>query len=148
MRRLRPGTRLWIFSSPFIPRVRRACRQRQSEHCSGFGKFGKWRQPEDESLLGAPEAYVLSAAIDGWMKRESDEQIRRRAADAYYKYPNFGVKAACGCSLPADKELCTKTGVALPGHPRLRFSKLFHRHNRVAGSVASGLKQGRAEGHS
>jgi hypothetical protein len=33
-----------------------------------FRKFGKWRQPEDESLLGAPEAYVLSAAIDGWMK--------------------------------------------------------------------------------
>jgi len=33
--------------------------------------------------LMAPEAYVLSAAIDGWMKKESDEQIRLRAADTY-----------------------------------------------------------------
>ena len=46
--------------------------------------------------LMAPEAYVLSAAIDGWMKKESDEQIRLRAADAYNKYQNCGVKAARG----------------------------------------------------
>lgn len=44
--------------------------------------------------LMAPEAYVLSAAIDGWMKKESDEQIRLRAADAYHKYQNCGVRAA------------------------------------------------------
>ena len=44
--------------------------------------------------LMAPEAYVLSAAIDGWMKKESDEQIRLRAADAYNKYQNCGVRAA------------------------------------------------------
>ena len=44
--------------------------------------------------LMAPEAYVLSAAIDGWMKKESDEQIRLRAADAYHKYQRCGVKAA------------------------------------------------------
>lgn len=44
--------------------------------------------------LMAPEAYVLSAAIDGWLKKESDEQIRLRAADAYNKYQNCGVKAA------------------------------------------------------
>jgi hypothetical protein len=42
----------------------------------------------------APEAYVLSAAIDGWIKKESDEQIRLRAADAYNKYQNCGVKVA------------------------------------------------------
>jgi len=42
----------------------------------------------------APEAYVLSAAIDGWMKKETEEQIRVRAADAYNKYQNCGVKAA------------------------------------------------------
>jgi hypothetical protein len=46
--------------------------------------------------LMAPEAYVLSAAIDGWIKNESDEQIRLRAADAYNKYQNCGVKAARG----------------------------------------------------
>ena len=46
--------------------------------------------------LMAPEAYVLSAAIDGWMKKESDEQIRLRAADAYNKYQNCGIKAARG----------------------------------------------------
>ncbi len=44
--------------------------------------------------LMAPEAYVLSAAVDGWIKKESDEQIRLRAADAYNKYQNCGVKAA------------------------------------------------------
>ena len=44
--------------------------------------------------LMAPEAYVLSAAIDGWIKKESDEQVRLRAADAYHKYQNCGVKAA------------------------------------------------------
>jgi hypothetical protein len=46
--------------------------------------------------LMAPEAYVLSAAIDGWMKKESDEQIRLRAATAYHKYQNCGMKAANG----------------------------------------------------
>ena len=46
--------------------------------------------------LMAPEAYVLSAAIDGWMKKETDEQIRLRAADAYHKYQNCGVRAARG----------------------------------------------------
>jgi hypothetical protein len=44
--------------------------------------------------LMAPEAYVLAAAIDGWMKKESDEQIRQRAATAYHKYQNCGLKAA------------------------------------------------------
>ena len=44
--------------------------------------------------LMAPEAYVLSAAIDGWMKNESDEQIRLRAAAAYNKYQNCGLRAA------------------------------------------------------
>jgi hypothetical protein len=44
--------------------------------------------------LMAPEAYVLSAAIDGWMRKETDEQIRLRAADAYNQYQNCGVKAA------------------------------------------------------
>lgn len=44
--------------------------------------------------LMAPEAYVLSAAIDGWMKNESDENVRLRAATAYNKYQNCGMKAA------------------------------------------------------
>ena len=46
--------------------------------------------------LMAPEAYVLSAAIDGWLQKESDEQIRLRAAEAYHKYQKCGVKAARG----------------------------------------------------
>lgn len=46
--------------------------------------------------LMAPEAYVLSAAIDGWMKKETDEQVRLRAADAYHKYQKCGVRAARG----------------------------------------------------
>jgi len=46
--------------------------------------------------LMAPEAYVLSAAIDGWIQKQTDEQIRLRAADAYNKYQNCGVRAARG----------------------------------------------------
>jgi len=44
--------------------------------------------------LMAPEAYVLSAAFDGWMNKESDEAVRSRAATAYHKYQNCGLKAA------------------------------------------------------
>ena len=44
--------------------------------------------------LMAPEAYILSAAIDGWLKQESDEQIRIRAARAYSGYQHCGLKAA------------------------------------------------------
>lgn len=46
--------------------------------------------------LMAPESYILSAAIDGWLKQESDEQIRVRAAKAYNSYQNCGLKAANG----------------------------------------------------
>lgn len=44
--------------------------------------------------LMAPEAYVLSAAIDGWMKKETDEEVRLRAAKAYHSYQNCGLRAA------------------------------------------------------
>ncbi len=44
--------------------------------------------------LMAPEAYVLSAALDGWIRKETDEQIRARAAKAYPSYQNCGLKAA------------------------------------------------------
>jgi hypothetical protein len=44
--------------------------------------------------LMAPEAYILSAAIDGWLRKETDEEIRVRAAKAYDKYQNCGLKSA------------------------------------------------------
>jgi hypothetical protein len=44
--------------------------------------------------LMAPEAYILSAAIDGWLRKETDEEIRVRAAKAYDKYQKCGVKSA------------------------------------------------------
>jgi hypothetical protein len=44
--------------------------------------------------LMAPEAYVLSAAIDGWLKKETDEEIRLRAAKAYDRYQNCGLRSA------------------------------------------------------
>jgi len=44
--------------------------------------------------LMAPEAYVLSAAIDGWLNKESNEQIRLRAAKAYHQYQNCGLQSA------------------------------------------------------
>ena len=44
--------------------------------------------------LMSPEAYTLEAALSGWLKKESPEQIRARAAKAYDKYQKCGVKAA------------------------------------------------------
>jgi hypothetical protein len=44
--------------------------------------------------LMAPEAYVLEAALAGWVRNETAEQIRLRAAQAYDKYQHCGVKAA------------------------------------------------------
>lgn len=44
--------------------------------------------------LMAPEAYILSAAIDGWLNKETDEEIRLRAAKAYDKYQHCGLKGA------------------------------------------------------
>lgn len=44
--------------------------------------------------LMAPEAYVLSAALDGWLTHETDEQIRTRAAKAYSSYQRISVGGA------------------------------------------------------
>jgi len=44
--------------------------------------------------LMAPETYILAAALAGWTKHESDEKIRARAAAAYNKYQNCGLKSA------------------------------------------------------
>src|SRR5262245_28754171 len=44
--------------------------------------------------LMAPEAYILSAAIDGWLNHETDEQIRVRAAKAYSQYQRIGFTSA------------------------------------------------------
>lgn len=44
--------------------------------------------------LMAPEAYVLDAALAGWLARESGEQVRARAAAAYHKYQRCGLRAA------------------------------------------------------
>jgi hypothetical protein len=42
----------------------------------------------------APEAYTLEAALDGWMRQESKEEIRKRAAAAYAKYQKCSYTAA------------------------------------------------------
>jgi hypothetical protein len=44
--------------------------------------------------LMSPEAYTLEAALAGWLKKETGEQIRTRAAEAYHRYQKCGVKAA------------------------------------------------------
>ena len=46
--------------------------------------------------LMAPEAYVLKAALDGWIANESGEHIRSRAAESYNSYQHCGLKAARG----------------------------------------------------
>jgi hypothetical protein len=44
--------------------------------------------------LMAPEAYTLKAALDGWILRESKDQIRQRAAAAYARYQKCSLAAA------------------------------------------------------
>lgn len=44
--------------------------------------------------LMAPEAYVLKAALDGWVAEEGGDAVRRRAAAAYHKYQRCGMSAA------------------------------------------------------
>jgi hypothetical protein len=44
--------------------------------------------------LMAPEAYTLKSALDGWIARESGEQVRERAAAAYDKYQKCGLRGA------------------------------------------------------
>lgn len=44
--------------------------------------------------LMAPEAYVLKAALDGWIAGENGEAVRRRAAESYHKYQRCGTNAA------------------------------------------------------
>ena len=46
--------------------------------------------------LMAPEAYILSAALDGWLQRETNEQIRLRSAKAYSTYQRIGLRGASG----------------------------------------------------
>lgn len=49
--------------------------------------------------LMAPEAYTLKSALDGWILKESNQQIRERAAEAYHQYQK--------CSLSAARKLLT-----------------------------------------
>lgn len=42
----------------------------------------------------APEAYSLSAALEGWIKGETSAQIDERAAQAYHQYQKCGIKGA------------------------------------------------------
>jgi hypothetical protein len=46
------------------------------------------------TALMAPEAYVVEAAVAGWARNETGQQIRRRAAQAYDRYQHCGEKAA------------------------------------------------------
>lgn len=44
--------------------------------------------------LMSPEAYTLAWALEGWIKDESNEEIRLRAAKAYDHYQKCGLKGA------------------------------------------------------
>jgi hypothetical protein len=43
-----------------------------------------------------PGGFLLRAALDGWVAKETPEQIRQRAAAAYARNQKIGVKAAAG----------------------------------------------------
>lgn len=44
--------------------------------------------------LMSPEAYTLKWAIDGWILKETNDEIRERAAQAYHKYQKCGMRGA------------------------------------------------------
>ena len=44
--------------------------------------------------LMAPEAYIIEAAFEGWILKESNESISLRAARAYNKYQKCGLRSA------------------------------------------------------
>ncbi len=46
------------------------------------------------SNLMAPEAYILHDALEGWVRGETGEQVRKRAAAAYSKYQKISLKSA------------------------------------------------------
>ena len=46
------------------------------------------------SNLMAPEAYILHDALEGWVKGETNEQVRNRAATAYSKYQKISLISA------------------------------------------------------
>jgi hypothetical protein len=68
--------------------------------CASKGYFGDaLRETGAQPLLWttnlmAPEAYVLNAAVEGWLAGDDGERVRLRAAKAYHSYQNCGLKAA------------------------------------------------------
>jgi len=46
--------------------------------------------------LMCPEAYTLHDALTGYIKRETNEEIRQRAAEAYARYQKCSVNVAKG----------------------------------------------------
>jgi hypothetical protein len=68
--------------------------------CASKSYFGPYiRQTGAEPLLWttglmAPEAYTLHAAVGSWLAGESDESVRRSAAEAYNHYQKCGMRAA------------------------------------------------------
>jgi hypothetical protein len=92
---------LMDFSVPAMPRVE-AGRGRDVIilACASRGYFaGPLRQAGGRPLLWttglmAPEAYVLKAALDGWILGEDGEKTRNRAAGAYHKYQGCSLKSA------------------------------------------------------
>ena len=42
----------------------------------------------------APEAYTIYEAVNGYLKKEDNEKIRERGAEAYSKYQKCSKKAA------------------------------------------------------
>jgi len=91
------------FSLPQYPRSRSDCNRDAMVLCCASKSYfsnairaGGARPLVLTTGLMAPEAYVLEAAITGWMSGETGEQICARAASAYNKYQKCGYRAARG----------------------------------------------------
>jgi len=92
---------LMDFRLPMVPRKRNemhrdviilACASKQyfSEPLRASGAYPLlWT-----TGLMAPEAYTLKSALDGWIDRDTNEQVRQRAAMIYDKYQKCGLRGA------------------------------------------------------
>ena len=69
-----------------------ACQSKKYFH-SGIKKSGAYPLVWTTNFM-APEAYILEAVLEGWIKNEISSKILLRAAKAYSKYQKCSLKAA------------------------------------------------------
>ncbi len=92
---------LMDFSLPFVPRKKNdshrdaiilACASKQY-FAAPLRASGAYPLLWTTGLM-APEAYTLKSALDSWIHRDTNDQVREQAAVAYDKYQKCGLRGA------------------------------------------------------